>query len=161
MPLHRLNTPQTKLWLFGGDIKRRMASNLAKIYKSGVGVCSATLHLIAHVDGRGNFRDLAPPHRRYEMHDVSNKPHINECQCAQYFDPESQGAWRDRPNKEREHHPYCQFDRTAMRVFTHMLNVTPGREAVAVDGQGRVQFRETRAPAVRPDEALRARVALK
>lgn len=160
VPLHRLNTPQTKLWLFGGDIRRRMASNLAKRYTSGVGVCSATLRLIAYVDPRGGIRDLPPPHKLYQMHEVSNRPMVTECQCAAFFDPEVGGPWRDRGTDE--HHPMCQFDRTSQKVFSHMMTVSPGRKAVGLDNNGNPIFADHKdQQRVRPDEALRARIQLR
>lgn len=159
VPIHRLNTPQTKLWLFGGDIKRRMASNLSKRYRAGVGVCSATLRLIAYVDPHGNFRDLPPPHKLYAMHQVSNQPLVTECQCASFYDPEVKGAWRERDTTE--HHPMCQFDPTSAPVFQHMMNVSPGRKAVGLDNNGNPIFENDKRESLRPDEALRARVQLR
>lgn len=159
VPLHRLNTPQTKLWLFGGDIRRRMAANLSKRYRAGVGVCSATLRLIAFVDPRGNIRDLPPPHKLYKMFEMSNQPMVSECQCAAFFDPEVGGAWRERGTAE--HHPLCQFDRTAIPVFAHMMQASPGRKVVGLDESGNPIFEDQRREAIRPDEALRARVQLR
>lgn len=159
VPIHRLNTPQTKLWLFGGDIKRRMASNLSKRYRAGVGVCSATLRLIAYVDPRGGIRDLPPPHKLYKMHEISNQPLVSECQCAGYFDPEVKGAWRERATTD--HHPLCQFDRTSMPVFNHMLQASPGRAVVGLDRLGNPVFEDQKREALRPDEALRARKDLR
>lgn len=159
VPLHRLNTPQTKLWLFGGDIRRRMASNLSKRYTSGVGVCSATLRLIAYVDPRGGIRDLPPPHKLYQMHEVSNRPMVTECQCAAFFDPEVGGPWRERGTDE--HHPMCQFDGTSGKVFNHMMRVSPGRKAVGLDREGNPIFESDNREKVRPDEALRARIQLR
>lgn len=159
VPIHRLNTPQTKLWLFGGDIRRRMAANLSKRYRSGVGVCSATLRLIAYVDPRGGIRDLPPPHKLYKMHETSNQPMVSECQCASFYDPEVKGPWRDRDTSD--HHPMCQFDGTSSAVFTHMMNVSPGRKAVGLDRLGNPIFEDDKRESIRPDEALRARVQLR
>lgn len=159
VPIHRLNTPQTKLWLFGGDIRRRMASNLAKRYRAGVGVCSATLRLIAYVDPHGGIRELMPPHKLYQMHEISNQPMVTECQCAGYFDPEVKGAWRERGTDE--HHPLCQFDRTSSPVFQHLMAASPGRTVVGLDARGNAIFEDQKRDAVRPDEALRARRELR
>lgn len=156
VPIHRLNTPQTKLWLFGGDIRRRMASNLSKKYPSGVGVCSATLRLIAYVDPRGGIRELMPPHKLYKMHEVSNQPMVTECQCASFFDPEVGGPWRERDTYE--HHPMCQFDRVSAPVYQHMMNASPGRRIVGLDDKGNPVFADGGSiHGVRPDEAIRQR----
>lgn len=159
VPIHRLNTPQTLLWLFRGDPQRRMASNLAKRYASGVGVCSATLRLIAYVAPGGGIRELTPPHKLYEMHQISNKPEVTECQCAAFFDPEVKGPWRERDTSE--HHPLCQFDRVAAPVFKHMMQVSPGARVVGLDKDERPVWENGALKSVRPDEALRARVALR
>lgn len=160
VPIHRLNTPQTKLWLFGGDIRRRLASNLSKRYPSGVGVCSATLRLIAYVDPKGGFRELLPPHKKYEMYQISNKPLVAECQCASFFDPEVQGPWRDRGTDE--HHPICQFERVSGKVFDTLVLRSPGVTAARLDANGEPVFeRHSGAPALRPDEALKLREQLK
>jgi len=116
-PLHRLNIPRTKLWLISPTNRRRTAESLAKIYRGGVGVCSATLYLIAFVDPRGNIRDLVSPLRRYELWQIANKPKaITECPCREYFDPEVQGPYSER-GSNAGHHPLCQFERTAQKVF--------------------------------------------
>lgn len=160
VPVHRLNTPQIKLWLFGGDIRRRMASNLSKRYPAGCGVCSPTLHLIAYVDPRGGIRDLAPPFKTYKMHEIANQPMVTECQCASFFDPEVGGPWRERGTDE--HHPLCQFDRTSMPVFKALFDKTPGRTIAGIDKDEKPIFVEHRGvPSVRPDEALRLRESLK
>lgn len=160
VPVHRLNTPQIKLWLFGGDIRRRMASNLAKRYKAGCGVCAPTLYLIAYVAPNGSIRELQPPFKKYEMHEIANQPHTsNECQCAEFFDPEVGGPWRERGTDA--HHPLCQFDRTSTTVFKKLFDKTPGRVIVGVDKDENPIFQKQDAPSVRPDEALRLRESLK
>ena len=116
VPLHRLNTPQTKLWLLGGEVRKRMASNLAKLYPSGVGLLSATMLLFAYVNPAGGVRELTPPFKRFQMWQIANQPsELQECQCAAFFDPESGGAWRDRNTSE--HHPFCQFERVSMKAY--------------------------------------------
>lgn len=115
-PLHRLNSPQTLIWLISPHVKRQIASNLSKKYQGGVGVLSATQRLIAKVDPRGNVQELPPPHVRYEMWQIANRPMETECPCADFFDPEVEGAWRDRGGSGG-HHPLCQFDKTSGVVF--------------------------------------------
>lgn len=159
VPIHRLNSPQTLLWLFGGEPQRRMASNLAKRYPCGVGVCAATLRLIAFVDPKGNARHLPPPHKLYEMHQISNQPLVTECQCADFFDPEIGGPWRMRGTED--HHPLCQFERVAGTVYKHMMQISPGRVVVGIDRNQNPIFSEKSSGQVRPDEALRARVTLR
>lgn len=164
VPIHRLNSPQTVLWLYKGNVQRRMASNLSKRYKAGVGVCSATLRLIAYVDPNGGVRELAYPHKKYEMHQISNQPLLTECQCAAFFDPESGGAWRKRDDKlsRGEHHPMCQFERVGQKVFEGMVARSPGRTIVGIDkNEAPVFFDHRGVAAVRPDEAIKMRETLK
>jgi hypothetical protein len=120
-PLHRLNSPRTKLWLISPTSKKRTAWALSRMYRGGVGVCSATLRLIAYVDPRGGVTELPPPHKRYEMWQIANRPNpVTECPCGNFFDPEVQGPYRDRGTDT--HHPMCQFDRTAKGVFGEAMN---------------------------------------
>jgi hypothetical protein len=113
---HWLSPLHTRLWAFGGLVRRKLASHLGKRYPSGVGVVSETCRLIAYVSGSGAVRELMPPHRRIEAHQMANRYAVPECPCANYFDPESRGAWRD--SGKSGHHPVCQFERVAQRVFT-------------------------------------------
>lgn len=120
VPLHRLNTPQTLLWNFGGNVRRKMANHLSKRYPTGVGVLNRSQDLVAFVAPNGNIRELKPPFTRYEMWQIANRPRPLQCPCAEFFDPEIQGPWRDR-GLEGEHHPFCQFDRTAQLAYTKTL----------------------------------------
>lgn len=117
-PLHRLNTPLTKLWMKGGVVRRSLAAALvAHKYRGGVGVCAADMSLIAVVDPRGVPRDLAPPFRVYELWQLANAPApVIECPCAEYFDPEVGGRYGDR-GAGAGHHPFCQFERTASVTY--------------------------------------------
>lgn len=144
LPLHRLNTAQTKLWLIE---PRPMAAFLAKQYRSGVGVLSATLLLFAYVAPNGTIRTLTPPFRRYQMWQVANapSPQYRECACRNFFDPEF-GRWDERP-KVNDHHPFCQFDRSAMAVFKTA-------QESAVDRQGQQLSAQCR-----PDEWVRLRAS--
>lgn len=142
-PLHRLNTPQTKVWLISLEARRQIANALALKYRGGVGVLTATQRLFALVDPRGAIQELAPPHRRYEMWQIANRPQAPECPCADYIDPEVQGPWRERGSDL--HHPLCQFDKTAASVF-----VRAAREAHARISAGM-------GPQERPDEWNRMR----
>lgn len=143
-PLHRLNTPQTKVWLISEGAKRQIAAALVRRYPGGVGVLSATQRLFALVDPRGNVRALPPPHRRYEMWQISNRPDLPECPCANFFDPEVGGAWRE-CGYEAGHHPLCQFDRTSEKVFVLAAERANGR------------LNQGLAPQDRPDEWIKIR----
>lgn len=156
VPIHRLNQPQTVLWLFGGEVKRRMASNLAKRYPAGVGIVSATLYLIAYVDPRGGFRDLPPPHKRYVMPEISNRPMVGECQCAGFFDPEVGGPWRERGTDE--HHPMCQFDRVAGIVYKQAMQQGEREKLAGLDADENPIFKKSEVTrGLRPDEWMRMR----
>jgi hypothetical protein len=114
-PLHRLNTPKTKLWLISEVWRRNMARTLNRMYRGGVGVCAATGRLFAYVRPDGNIHELKRPFKKYEMWQMANQPSISDCPCMDFFDPEVQGPYRERG--ERNHHPMCQFERTAGAVF--------------------------------------------
>lgn len=125
VPLHWLTKNKTKLWLLGGQLRRQMASELSRLYRTGCGVLSETLFLIAYVDPRGGVRDLPPPFRRFEAWQVANKPDITGCPCMSFVDPETQGPWRarmaGRDPAQYEHHPLCQFDAVSQPVFNELL----------------------------------------
>jgi hypothetical protein len=125
-------------------MKHQMASALIRRYPGGVGILSATQRLFALVDPRGNVRELPPPHKRYEMWQIANRPMVPECPCADYFDPEVEGCWRER-GSNAGHHPLCQFDRSSASVF-----VRAAREAHQRIAQGS-------GPQERPDEWIRMR----
>jgi hypothetical protein len=164
-PLHRLNIPRTKMWLISPANKRRTADALAKLYRGGVGVCSATLRLMAMVAPNGTFRELAPPFRKYEMWQIANKPHAigMECPCAEYFDPEVGGAYRMRGTND--HHPMCQFDQTAQVVFKQAQGRAANRLGMTfVDGVPIIDTEPKKpsvikplTPQARPDEWERIR----
>lgn len=143
-PLHRLNTPQTKVWLISPHARNAIAMKLARMYRGGVGVLSATQRLFAVVDPKGNVRELPPPHRVYEMWQIANAPQVAECPCANFIDLEVQGPWRER-GPEAGHHPLCQFDRTAERVFVEASRTA--KERLQKGGP----------PQERPDEWLKIR----
>lgn len=153
--LHRLNSPQTVLWLLGGETRRRMAANLVRRYPSGLGVLSATLHLIAYVNPRGGIRELPPPHRRYQMHEISNQPTLVECQCASFYDPESGGPWRDR--QSNEHHPMCQFEKFSIEIYDQASRLGTRTRVVGFDGKEQPIMKKITGPEVRPDEWMRLR----
>lgn len=112
---HVLTVPQTKLWLISPEAKRLMASHVAKRYRQGVGIASASLRIIAHVDARGAIRELPPPHRMIELWQAENAPRPDACACHAYHDPETGAAWGEA--HPGTHHPVCQFEQTSMRVF--------------------------------------------
>lgn len=132
-PLHRLNQPRTKMWLISVTNKRRTAAALARIYRGGVGVCSATLYLIAVVNPDGTYRELTSPFKRYEMWQIANKPEAIgvECPCADYYDPEVGGPYRERG--VNGHHPMCQFDMTSQAVFKQAQGMAANRLGMAFE----------------------------
>jgi hypothetical protein len=125
-----------------------MASALVRRYPGGVGVLSATQRLFVLVNPRGDIRELPPPHRRYEMWQIANKPAQPECPCADFFDPEVGGCWRER-GEQAGHHPLCQFDRHSEAVF--MIAGRKARENLARGGGS---------PQARPDEWVKIRQEL-
>lgn len=148
-PLFRLNSKQIWFWIAGKNLKRELASMICKTWRSGAVVLSPTLYAIATVDPRGNINDLPPPYQQFEMWQVCNKPSVryDECACREYYDPEVLGPWKLR-EKERGldiHHPHCQFDRTASRVWVKNLR----------DASARVGAHQN--PQARPDEWVKTR----
>jgi len=139
---HQLTNNQTKLWLLGGDTRREIAANIATHYhgERPVGVVAWRGQLIAWIGTRGEVKLLSPPFQRVHRNAVENSPAPQSCACAEYYDPEVGGPWknRDLPNS---HHPYCQFDKTSHTVFGAMM-----RKAC-----------QSGANALRPDEHLRER----
>lgn len=148
-----MNQVQTLAWLTVPAWRRRFIEFLVRErYRGGFGVCSATLRLIATVDPRGAVRELAPPHRRFEMHEVANAPRPPECPCATFYDPEVGGEFRERDSGG--HHPLCQFDKTAKKVFVEAQRRAFDRLDIRViDGIGVLPEKEVRKTAqARPDE---------
>ncbi len=153
-PLHRMNQTQTLAWLTVPAWRRKFIEHLLRErYRGGFGVCSATLRLIATVNPRGALVELAPPHRLFEMHEVANAPAPPRCPCAEYYDPEVGGPFRER-GREHEHHPLCQFDKTAKPVFKEAQRRAFDRLDIRViEGVGVLGGKETRRSAqARPDE---------
>ena len=134
-PLHRLNIPRTKMWLISESTKRRMAAAFARMYRGGVGICSATLRLMAVVNPNGTFRELAPPFKKYEMWQIANKPAVPVCPCADFFDPEVGGPWSQR-GPSAGHHPHCQFDQTSMAVFVRSQQLAAERIGLKFTSEG-------------------------
>lgn len=145
-PLHRLNTAQTKSWLKFPNARPFVASTLAKQYRRGVGLLSATLRLFVIVDPRGQFRELPKPWAEFEMWQVDNAPaHYVECACRNYFDPEVQGPWKAR-GEQAGHHPFCQFNGTAVPVYQRCFESAVHRSEQGLD------------PQARPDEWFKAKI---
>jgi hypothetical protein len=131
-------------WLASPHIRNTLAKAFLRRYPGGYGVLSATLRLFSVVDPRGNIRELPPPHKLFEFHQIANRPELPVCQCASFFDPEVGGAWRERGG-EKGHHPLCQFDRTAQTVFVQAAQSANHR------------LSEGKAPQARPDEWIQIR----
>lgn len=116
VPLHRMNQLLTRVWVFGGEPRKQMVRSLCGRYKGGVGLCSASLHLVAFIAPDETYRELPPPHRQYEMWQMANKPQAPECPCMAFIDIENGGRpWRERGTDR--HHPLCQWERSAKDVF--------------------------------------------
>lgn len=142
-PVHRLNTAQARTWLLFPQLRRDMASWLAKNYKTGVVVLSPELRAFALVAPNAQIRKLAWPYRKFEFWQIANKPSAlyRECACRNFYDPESGGAWGDR-DKERNmdlHSPFCQGREVATAAWTHAYQHATARVA------------EGRTPEPRPD----------
>lgn len=145
--LHRLNTPQTSLWYMGGLVQRKLASHLGKRYPSGVGVLDYRQLLIAYVTPAGGVRPLKPPFQFYPMWMISNRPRPLECPCAAFIDPENQCSWGE--SHPGTHHPMCQFDRHAQKVYTRIMRETQA----GAQSLGEIRERTRR---MRPDAWTRA-----
>lgn len=145
-PLHRLNTGHIRVWLLSRELRRTMATFLAKTYRSGCVVLSPTLHAFATVAPNGVITELPPPHRRFHFWQLANKPsaRAGECACLNFWDPETQGPWGARPDKDRDiHHPHCQS-----RPVSSLAWQTAYDSATARKDQGLT-------PQARPDEWTR------
>ena len=148
-PLFRMNSGLVLYWIAGGILKRQLASTVSKTWRTGVVMLNPTLYAVGLVDPRGNASDLPPPFKQYAMWQVCNKPSVRyaQCACREFWDPEVQGPWKLR-DKERGmdiHHPHCQFERTAVRGWSHDY-----RAAIARHHAGQT-------PQKRPDEWVRTR----
>lgn len=149
---HKLTELQGRAWCFSEDVRRKMASQLAKLYpQNGCGVCSAEMKLVAYVMPGGRFRMLVAPFKRIPIYAIANKPRETECPCANFFDPEVKGPWSERG--AGKHHPMCQFQRGAQQVFEEVAKAK-GTAPVYIDGKG-VARREQRGQRVRPDLMIR------
>lgn len=145
-PLHRLNTGHIRAWLFVPGLKRDMASFLSKTYRTGCVVLSPNLRAFALVAPNGSITELPPPHQRFRFWQIANKPSVRagECACRNYWDPESQGPWGQRPEASRDiHHPHCQGRQVSQNAW----------EVAKQSADARVA--EKRTPQARPDEWVR------
>lgn len=146
-PLHRLNTGQARAWLCVPAMRRQMAEWLAKNYKTGCVVLSPELRAFAKVSPNGRITALKWPFRKFEFHQISNKPSAiyRECACRNFWDPESGGAWgeRDDMRKIDMHHPHCQGREVALATWERNYQSASARVA------------ENRVPQTRPDEWIR------
>jgi hypothetical protein len=120
-PFHKLTETQTTIWVLGDKVRVRLIDALRKRYSSGVYVCNATLAVIGHVDSRGAVTEAAPPFQRVERWQLANQPAVKECPCAEFWDPEVRGPWRERGSNE--HHPLCQYDPHVFRTFNKAAKV--------------------------------------
>jgi hypothetical protein len=140
------------MWLLSEVNRKNISNALSKMYRGGVGVCSATLRLMAMVAPNGTYRMLAPPFRKYEMWQIANKPEVLglECPCADYFDPEVGGPYRER-GPAAGHHPMCQFDRTSSVVFKEAQGRAANRLGMTfVNGVPVVDSEDKKTSVIRP-----------
>lgn len=145
-PLHRLNSGHIRAWLFFPMLRRDMATFLSKTYRTGVVVLNPTLRAIALVAPNAVITELPPPHKKFEFWQIANKPSLRagECACRNFWDPESQGPWGARPEKDRDiHHPHCQSRPVAAQAWNVAYQSATAR------------LEEGRAPQARPDEWVR------
>ncbi len=157
VPYHKMTVAQGKAWCFSDGIRRRMASQLAKLYpKGGCGLCSAEMKLVAYVAPGGTFRMLVAPFKRIAIWQIANKPLDSECPCAQFFDPEVKGPWVARDSGR--HHPMCQFQRGSQQVFDTVAQAK-GNVSVVLDSKG-VARRQGKQLRVRPDFMLQVQKAV-
>lgn len=163
VPYHKLTEAQGRAWCFlgarGDQIRRSMASQLAKMYPSGVGLCSSTMKLVAYIEPSGRFRMLVAPFKTIPISAIANKPRERECPCQQFFDPEIKGPWKDRSNGK--HHPFCQYEKDAARVFTEVYKAKHG--GVIIDSKGVAHRERGRGPnhTQRPDLMLKVQQEIK
>jgi hypothetical protein len=108
-PLHRLPAPAYKLFMLGGQLRKRLVSRLVERYRCSIGVCTPTGYLVAHVTRDGRVHELPGPHRHFHNWQMSNAKLHQDCPCREYLDPESGGRWADRPESDRGHHPACEY----------------------------------------------------
>lgn len=140
VPYHKLTVAQGKAWCFprqlGGDeIRRRMSSQLAKMYpRHGCGLCSATMLLVAYIKPDGKFRMLVAPFKRIPIDAIANKP-TTDCPCQSFLDPETKGPWKNRGTGG--HHPMCQFERGSSEVFARTFQALNG--GVDFEDSGKVR----------------------
>lgn len=162
---HKLTERQGKAWClpapFGPEVRRKMASQLAKMYpQNGCGVCSPTMKLVAYVSPRAELRLLTAPFRVIPISAIANKPHIQNCPCLQYWDPEVKGAWGLRSEGERMkhggHHPMCQYKPSAARVHAELFQAKNGGVVLGTNKEGITVARRDRGMRVkvRPDLML-------
>ena len=155
VPYHKLTEAQGRAWCFQGpvgeNIRRSMASQLCKMYPAGVGLCSPTMKLVAYIQPSGAIRMLLAPFKVIPISAISNKPKETECPCQDFFDPEVRGPWRHRSNGL--HHPMCQYEKDAQRVFAEVYKAKNG--GVDIEKTGRVRRERSKKTRVRPDLMLK------
>lgn len=107
-PHFRLSEVQFRAWK-DPELRKRLADWLAHSFRrSGVYVCSPTLAVIATVNPLGQVKFAVPPLRTVERWQCANAPDPQQCECQNFFDPESKRAWK--ADKREGHHPLCIFD---------------------------------------------------
>lgn len=142
VPLHRLKTQaQTNAWFCGRSIQARMADQLAKNYRTGVGVVTNLYELVAYVSPDGGVRNLQPPFQSIKPWDLANKPKPHECACRNFTDPENGGLPWSARNRPNQHHPLCMYDPGSERTYATLMQrgVAPGTEDMRPDEWTRLQ----------------------
>lgn len=153
VPYHKLTEAQGRAWCLpahvGDNVRRSMASQLAKMYPTaGCGVCSPTMKLVAYVSPQGALRLLTAPFKVIPISAIANKPSTSDCPCQQFYDPEVRGPFRSRADASSRHHPFCQYEKDASRVFAEVYQAKNG--GVVLDDKGRAKRERSRSRA-RPD----------
>lgn len=118
MKYFMLSGIHTRAWIVSEEVRRLMAQEISKRYRETIGIVSFYCRFFATVDSKGIITHLKPPFKIVEHHEIVNIPALPECACFEAFDPEVRGPWRLRGTSE--HHPYCQFTRTAKAVYSEV-----------------------------------------
>lgn len=117
-----MNTAVTRAFFIPRIRQQMLEVWLERYGRQGVGLCTHTLRLIAYIRPDGTLHELKPPFQQFQMWQMANAPKVHStagqtCACANYYDPEVQGPWKERGLPPNHHHPFCQFSKTAVAVY--------------------------------------------
>lgn len=166
-PLIRMNSAITQAF-FVPTFRAQLTENwMQKHGRQGVGLCNSELRLIAWLRPNGTILELQPPFKVFEMWQMSNAPPVTsssqqQCACRDYYDPEVGGAWKERGLPAWHHHPFCQFSKSAQKVFKDSADSAYSRIGERMDWDGEKWLPKEGArnfaapsPQKRPDEWIR------